>query len=75
MNYDTKRVKEHLKSHKQEETMKRKKSTLMAAQMMATVSLISCASQTNYVIEGELKGLEEGTEIQLFQNEQRPSVF
>ena len=50
--------------------MKRKKNILWAALMMVVVSLISCAPQTNYVIEGELTGLEEGTEIQLFQNDE-----
>ena len=50
--------------------MKRKKSMLMAALMMAVASMMSCTPQTTYVIEGELKGLEEGTEIQLFQNDE-----
>ena len=49
---------------------KRKKSILMAALVMAAVSMMSCTPQTTYVIEGELKGLEEGTEIQLFQNDE-----
>lgn len=48
----------------------KRKNILWAALTMATVSLISCAPQTNYVIEGELTGLEEGTEIQLFQNDE-----
>ena len=50
--------------------MKRKKSMLMAVLMMAVASMMSCTPQTTYVIEGELKGLEEGTEIQLFQNDE-----
>lgn len=48
----------------------RKKNILMAALTIAATSLISCAPQTSYVIEGELTGLEEGTEIQLFQNDE-----
>lgn len=50
--------------------MRRKKSILITALMMAVASMMSCTPQTTYVIEGELKGLEEGTEIQLFQNDE-----
>ena len=47
------------------------KNMLMAGLMMVAASLVSCTTRQQYVIEGTLTGVEEGTEIQLFKNDEK----
>ena len=51
--------------------MKKKSILLMAGLMMVAASLVSCTTRQQYVIEGTLTGVEEGTEIQLFKNDEK----
>ena len=51
--------------------MRKKSILLMAGLMMVAASLVSCTTRQQYVIEGTLTGVEEGTEIQLFKNDEK----